>query len=163
MNAYTALNVVVLAAGEGSRMKSAKPKPLHKVGGLSLLGHALRAVDGFESARITVVTGAGGEAVTAAAKAFDPDAGIAVQAERLGTGHAVLAAKDALATGGEALVLYADTPFIRPETIEEMLAARALGADQRQTVGTERLAQGDVVVAHLRGAPVSRRAALLGS
>ena len=120
---------VILAAGEGSRMKSSRPKPLHEVGGLSLLGHAMASAASLDGARSTVVVGAGGEQVGAAAKALDPDAAIAVQTERRGTAHAVLAARGALGDADEAVVLYADTPFIRGETLADMAAARAAGAD----------------------------------
>ena len=119
---------IILAAGEGSRMKSARPKPLHEVAGLSLLGHTIRTAGAMADA-VTVVTGAGAEAVANAAKALHPDAAIAEQTERLGTAHAVLAARPALLNGGEALILYADTPFIRPETLAAMADARKGGAD----------------------------------
>lgn len=130
-NTYSA---IILAAGEGSRMKSARPKPLHEVGGLSLLGHAMASAGSLGSpsvgdVRLSVVVGAGGASVEAAALAIDPNADIATQAERLGTAHAVLAARDTLAMGGEAVVLYADTPFIRPETLTAMRGMRAAGAD----------------------------------
>ncbi|MEL7465627.1 MAG: bifunctional UDP-N-acetylglucosamine diphosphorylase/glucosamine-1-phosphate N-acetyltransferase GlmU [Pseudomonadota bacterium] len=123
------LTAIILAAGEGSRMKSRLPKPLHEVAGLSLLGHAMASVHAIGEARITVVVGSGAEKVRAAAEALAPDVGFATQEERLGTAHAVLAARDALGAGGEAVVLYADTPFIRPETLAAMAAERAAGAD----------------------------------
>ncbi len=123
------LAVLLLAAGEGSRMRSARPKPLHEVGGLSLLGHAMRAAEAASPARVTVVVGAGGEMVAKAARALRPDVEIAEQAERRGTAHAVLAARATLAShDGDAAVLYADTPFIRPETLAAMRRARAEGA-----------------------------------
>lgn len=123
------IQTVILAAGEGARMKSDRPKPLHEVGGLSLLGHAMASAAAFGSDAVTVVAGAGGEAVSKAARALDPTAGVVFQTERLGTGHAVLAAREALEKGGEALVVYADTPFVRAETFAAMAAERAAGAD----------------------------------
>ncbi|WP_413788567.1 bifunctional UDP-N-acetylglucosamine diphosphorylase/glucosamine-1-phosphate N-acetyltransferase GlmU [Paludibacillus litoralis] len=121
---------IILAAGEGSRMKSAIPKPLHAIGGLPLLVHAIRAAETLAPARVTVVTGAGGDEVAKAARAARPDIEIVEQAERLGTGHAVLSARGALAAhDGDAVVLYADTPFIREDTLKAMRARRAAGAD----------------------------------
>lgn len=121
---------IVLAAGEGSRMKSSLPKPLHEVAGLSLLAHTLRAAESAGPARVAVVTGAGGAQVAKAAAAAHPGAEIVEQTERLGTAHAVLTARGALAAhDGDAVVLYADTPFIRPETLAAMRARRAAGAD----------------------------------
>ncbi|QIE57775.1 bifunctional UDP-N-acetylglucosamine diphosphorylase/glucosamine-1-phosphate N-acetyltransferase GlmU [Pikeienuella piscinae] len=121
---------IILAAGDGTRMNSAQPKPLHAVGGLSLLRHAIHAAETMEPARLTVVTPDGADAVADAAKAAHPGAETVEQNERLGTGHAVLAARGALAAhDGDAVVLYADTPFIRAETLAEMRARRAAGAD----------------------------------
>lgn len=128
--AYPPIAAIILAAGEGTRMKSALPKPLHKVAGLSLLAHAIRAAETTAPARLTVVTSAAADAVAAAAETAHPGAGTAVQAERLGTAHAVLAARETLAAHrGDAVVLYADTPFIRAETLAAMRARRAAGAD----------------------------------
>ena len=121
--------VIVLAAGQGTRMNSDLPKVLHPLGGVPLLAHALAAARGLEPARIVLVTGHGGEAVAAAGRAIDEDIRIVVQAEQKGTGHAVLQAAPALAGfEGDVVVLYADTPLIRPETLQAMLAARAGGA-----------------------------------
>ena len=124
------LAAILLAAGEGTRMKSARPKPLHEVAGRSLLGHALSSVAPLNPSRIAVVVGASGEQVAAAALAAHPAVEIHEQTERLGTAHAVLAARALLANSlGDAVVLYADTPFVRRETIEAMQAKRAAGAD----------------------------------
>lgn len=121
---------IILAAGEGSRMKSAIPKPLHAVGGRSLLAHTIEAAKSVQPDGIALVVGAGGEAVSAAALREAPGAVLVEQKERLGTAHAVLAAKDVLASAdGDAVVLYADTPFIQPETLSAMQNARAAGAD----------------------------------
>ncbi|MGI3170831.1 bifunctional UDP-N-acetylglucosamine diphosphorylase/glucosamine-1-phosphate N-acetyltransferase GlmU [Pseudooceanicola sp. C21-150M6] len=119
--------LVVLAAGQGTRMNSDLPKVLHKIGGAPMLVHAIRSGEALEPARIVVVTGHGGEAVGKAALDYQPMAEIAVQAEQKGTAHAVAQAQEALeGFDGDAIVLYGDTPFIRPETLEKMQAARAV-------------------------------------
>ncbi|RBI87068.1 bifunctional UDP-N-acetylglucosamine diphosphorylase/glucosamine-1-phosphate N-acetyltransferase GlmU [Rhodosalinus halophilus] len=118
--------LVVLAAGMGSRMRSDRPKVLHEVGGAPLLAHALRAGRALAPERVVVVTGPDMEAVAAAAHEECPEAGIAVQAERLGTGHAVAQAAPFLQSfEGDVVVLYGDTPFIRPETLAALAEARA--------------------------------------
>lgn len=118
--------VIILAAGKGTRMKSAMPKVLHQIGYAPLLHHAMKTAEALSPERIIVVTGHGGEAVAEAARAWAPDVRIAVQEQQLGTGHAVLAGKDELAGfGGDLFVLFADTPFIRPETLIRMREARA--------------------------------------
>ena len=120
------LSVIILAAGEGSRMKSATPKPLHEVAGLSLLGHCYAAADAAGAGARAVVVGAGGDQVAAAARALDERTRVFEQAERLGTAHAVLAAREALErAAGDVVVLYGDTPFIRAETLAKMRAAPA--------------------------------------
>ena len=120
------VSLIVLAAGQGTRMNSDLPKVLHQVGAAPLLHHALRAGQSLGPERIIVVAGQGAEAVTKAALAFDDTATVVVQEERLGTGHAVAQALPALADAtGDAVILYGDTPFIRAETLEAMLAARA--------------------------------------
>lgn len=122
--------LIVLAAGQGSRMKSARPKVLHEVGGLPLLGHALVSAAGLSPERRVVVTGHGSEAVEAALRTLAPDATVVRQVERRGTAHAVMQARPALdGFAGDAVVLYADTPFVRGETLARMAAARADGAD----------------------------------
>jgi bifunctional UDP-N-acetylglucosamine pyrophosphorylase / glucosamine-1-phosphate N-acetyltransferase len=120
--------VVVLAAGEGTRMASARPKVLHAIAGRSLIGHvlcAVRAIDG----EIAVVVGSGQDAVVEAVKAFMPDVEFYIQHERRGTAHAVLAAKAALARGADdVVVVFADTPLITPQTIARLRGALAAGA-----------------------------------
>lgn len=119
--------LIVLAAGKGTRMKSDLPKVLHPLGGRPLLAHALKAGEG--AARAVVVAGHGAELVRAAVAETMPDAEVVVQREQLGTGHAVAQAGPALKDfAGDAIVLYGDTPFIRPETLMAMQAARASGA-----------------------------------
>jgi len=118
--------LVILAAGMGTRMRSDRPKVLHEVGGAPLIAHALRAGLALAPERVVVVTGPGMEDVAAAAHEEWPEAGIAVQAERLGTGHAVAQAAPFLqGFEGDVVVLYGDTPFVRPATLEAMSAARA--------------------------------------
>lgn len=118
--------LVILAAGQGTRMNSDLPKVLHKVAGVPLLHHAMQAGAALSPGKVVVVAGHGAEAVTRAARDFDPDCEVVVQAEQLGTAHAVGQARAALAgLTGDCVVLYGDTPFIRPETLEAMLAARS--------------------------------------
>ena len=118
--------LIVLAAGQGTRMNSDLPKVLHRLGGAPLVAHALRAGRALEPARVVVVAGHGAERVTRALAAHDPEADVVLQTEQLGTGHAVAQALPALAGfEGRVVVLYGDTPFIRPETLEAMLAAEA--------------------------------------
>ena len=109
---------VVLAAGEGTRMLSALPKVLHRIAGQSLLSHVMSAVRGAGGTRCAVVVGPAHDAVAVEARAELPDAEVFVQAERRGTAHAVLAAKAALARGyDDVLVVFGDTPLIRPQTL----------------------------------------------
>ncbi|MFG1344687.1 bifunctional UDP-N-acetylglucosamine diphosphorylase/glucosamine-1-phosphate N-acetyltransferase GlmU [Xanthobacter autotrophicus DSM 431] len=123
------LLVVVLAAGEGTRMASRLPKVLHKVAGRTMLHHVLEAARAAGATRTAVVVGPGREDVAAEAQRIVPDAQVFVQAERLGTAHAVLAARAALEQGADdVLVLYADTPLIRSETLARLRAPLAEGA-----------------------------------
>lgn len=120
------VSLVILAAGMGSRMNSDLPKVLHPLAGAPLLVHAMRAGAALEPERVVVVTGHEGEKVAKAARAENPEALIAHQADQLGTAHAVAQAREALAGfSGDLVVLYGDTPFIRPETLEAMREARA--------------------------------------
>ncbi|UWQ22808.1 bifunctional UDP-N-acetylglucosamine diphosphorylase/glucosamine-1-phosphate N-acetyltransferase GlmU [Jannaschia sp. W003] len=122
--------LIVLAAGQGSRMKSERPKVLHEVAGAPLLRHALLSGAALEPVRTVVVVGHGGEAVETALRGFDEDAVVAVQTEQRGTAHAVAQARGALeGFDGDAFVLYGDTPFIEGETLQRMAEARAAGAD----------------------------------
>jgi len=120
------VSVIILAAGQGTRMNSGLPKVLHALGAAPLLHHAMRAAQSLDPDRTIVVAGHGAEAVSKAAKAFDPDVQIVLQAEQRGTGHAVQQAAPLL-TGvtGDAIVLYGDTPFLRAETLDRMMQARA--------------------------------------
>lgn len=119
------LSLILLAAGQGSRMQSDLPKVLHKVAGAPLLHHAMTAGRQLNPGKTVVVTGHGADQVAASARAFDDEVSVVLQAEQLGTGHAVAQAAEALqGESGDAIVLYGDTPFIRPETLEAMLEAR---------------------------------------
>jgi bifunctional UDP-N-acetylglucosamine pyrophosphorylase/glucosamine-1-phosphate N-acetyltransferase len=119
---------VVLAAGEGTRMRCSRPKVLHEIGGRSLIAHALAAAGGI-GGRVAVVVGPGQDAVVKAAKALVPEAVFFVQQERRGTAHAVLAARPALAQGADDVVVaFADTPLVTPQTIMRLRGALAGGA-----------------------------------
>jgi bifunctional UDP-N-acetylglucosamine pyrophosphorylase/glucosamine-1-phosphate N-acetyltransferase len=120
------VSVIVLAAGQGTRMNSDLPKVLHQVAAAPLLHHALTTAHSLEPSRVVTVTGHGGEAVAAAATAFNETVETVVQDPQLGTAHAVAQAAPLLADEpGEAIVLYADTPLIREDTLRAMLDARA--------------------------------------
>jgi bifunctional UDP-N-acetylglucosamine pyrophosphorylase/glucosamine-1-phosphate N-acetyltransferase len=120
------VSVIVLAAGQGTRMNSDVPKVLHPVAAAPLLHHALSLARSLEPFRIVTVTGHGGKAVAASALAFDEAVETVVQDPQLGTGHAVAQAAPLLADAeGEAIVIYADSPLIRAETLRAMLDARS--------------------------------------
>jgi bifunctional UDP-N-acetylglucosamine pyrophosphorylase/glucosamine-1-phosphate N-acetyltransferase len=131
MSARTCLTIV-LAAGEGTRMRSSRPKVLHAIGGRPLVAHVMAAVRETAGAA-AVVIGPGQDKVAAAAAAAMPAAKIFVQAERRGTAHAVLAARDAIAQGSEGigaddiLVVFADTPLVQPRTLARLREPLAQG------------------------------------
>jgi bifunctional UDP-N-acetylglucosamine pyrophosphorylase/glucosamine-1-phosphate N-acetyltransferase len=116
--------LIILAAGKGTRMNSDLPKVLHPIAGEPMLIHALSAADALEPEARIVVAGHGADAVRSAVEAHDSEIRVVEQTEQLGTAHAVDQARDALeGFEGTALVLYGDTPFIRPETLEAMQEA----------------------------------------
>ena len=118
---------IVLAAGEGTRMRSANPKVLHPVAGQSLLSHVLAAVP--NSSAVAVVVGPDHDAVAKEAKRVRPEASTFVQRERLGTAHAVLAARDAVTAGADDLLIaFGDTPLISAATFERLRQALKNGA-----------------------------------
>ena len=118
--------LIVLAAGMGTRMNSDLPKVLHPVAGAPLLIHALKSGAGLDPAQTIVVAGHGAGAVGETARSWDETARIVLQEEQKGTAHAVGMAREALdGFDGDVIVLYGDTPFIRPETLEAMQQARA--------------------------------------
>jgi bifunctional UDP-N-acetylglucosamine pyrophosphorylase/glucosamine-1-phosphate N-acetyltransferase len=120
------VSLIVLAAGKGTRMNSDLPKVLHPLGSAPLLHHALHAGQSLDPERVVVVAGHGAAAVEKAALAFDSGIDVVLQTEQLGTGHAVAQAAPLLANApGDAIVLYGDTPFVRAETLQAMLDARA--------------------------------------
>ena len=120
---------IVLAAGEGTRMRSSRAKVLHAVAGRSLLGHVLAALCAAGGTTTAVVVGPDRDDVAAEARAMLPDAQVFTQAERRGTAHAVLAAKAAIERGSDdMLVIFGDTPLILPQTLAKLRAAIASGA-----------------------------------
>ncbi|OUS06789.1 UDP-N-acetylglucosamine diphosphorylase/glucosamine-1-phosphate N-acetyltransferase [Rhodobacterales bacterium 52_120_T64] len=117
---------LILAAGQGSRMKSDLPKVLHKIAGAPMLWHTMQCAAQIEADQTIVVVGHGGEKTSDAAIEYDADAKIIWQKDQNGTGHAVQQAKAEMDDfDGDVIVLYGDTPFIRPETLQKMLEARA--------------------------------------
>jgi bifunctional UDP-N-acetylglucosamine pyrophosphorylase/glucosamine-1-phosphate N-acetyltransferase len=125
------LAAIVLAAGQGTRMHSALPKVLHPIGGRPMVKHLLATVETLGADRIVVVVGPDMETVAGAVAPWPT----ALQADRLGTAHAVSAALPALGDtpADDALVLYGDTPLVSAATLRAMLAARA-GADDPAVV-----------------------------
>ena len=120
---------IVLAAGEGTRMRSSLPKVLHAVAGQTLLANVLAAAPTGPGTSLAVVVGPGHEAVAAEAKRVRPDATTFVQRERLGTAHAVLAAREAIARGADDIVIaFGDTPLISAGTFARMRAPLNGGA-----------------------------------
>ncbi|SEN41946.1 UDP-N-acetylglucosamine pyrophosphorylase /glucosamine-1-phosphate N-acetyltransferase [Pseudorhodobacter antarcticus] len=120
------VSLIVLAAGKGTRMNSDLPKVLHLLGAAPLLHHALQGAQALDPEKIVVVAGHGAQAVEKAARAFDDSITVVLQTEQLGTGHAVAQAASQLANAtGDVIVLYGDTPFVRLETLQAMLDARA--------------------------------------
>lgn len=118
--------LIILAAGMGTRMNSDLPKVLHQIAGAPMVVHAMQSGASLAPERTVIVTGHGTDLVQDAVRAHDEDAMFALQSEQLGTAHAVAQTRSALqGFGGDAIVLYGDTPFIRPETLEAMVAARA--------------------------------------
>ncbi len=115
------LHVIILAAGEGKRMRSAKPKVLQPIGGRPMLAQVIAAARELEPAGIHVVYGHAGDQVRAAF-ADQPDLHWAEQSQRLGTGHAVEQATPAVPDSATVLILYGDVPLIRAETLRRLLA-----------------------------------------
>jgi bifunctional UDP-N-acetylglucosamine pyrophosphorylase/glucosamine-1-phosphate N-acetyltransferase len=113
-------SVVVLAAGQGTRMRSDTHKVLHPIAGRPMLMHLLATVEAMGAGRIVVVVGKGREQLEKALEGHGVTT--ALQAEQKGTGHAVQMAEDALGgVDGPVLILYGDTPFVTRETLERML------------------------------------------
>ncbi|RWF30892.1 bifunctional UDP-N-acetylglucosamine diphosphorylase/glucosamine-1-phosphate N-acetyltransferase GlmU [Mesorhizobium sp.] len=120
---------VILAAGEGTRMKSALPKVLHPIAGLPMVAHVAKAAEAAGSGDLALVIGHGADEMRKAAQKFAPNAETFVQEKRLGTAHAVLAARAAISKGyDDILVMFGDTPLIDPEALAVARQKLAEGA-----------------------------------
>jgi bifunctional UDP-N-acetylglucosamine pyrophosphorylase/glucosamine-1-phosphate N-acetyltransferase len=173
-NTQRRLVAIILAAGEGTRMRSDKPKVLHPVAGRPMLGHVLMAAAAAE--RVIVVVGPGRDDVADYARSVRPDVTIAIQTERRGTAHAVLAAEAALADAAAAglddlVVMFGDTPLVTTTIITDLRGAlaqgcvvAALGFEAKDPTGYGRLLMdGDALVAireHKDATPAERTVSL---
>ena len=128
--------VIVLAAGEGTRMKSAIPKVLHTIGGRSLLGHAIAAARGVDPENLAIVVRHGRDLVAAHIAEVDADAIIADQDDIKGTGRATECALDALPAHleGTVLVTYGDVPLLAAATLRGLLEAHAASGSAKASV-----------------------------
>src|ERR1051325_8771363 len=115
------LEIVILAAGQGKRMRSSLPKILHPLAGRPLLSHVLDTARALAPRRIIVVHGNGAEQVRTAFA--DAQVEWALQAEQLGTGHAVQQALPSISPDADVLILYADVPLVRSDTLKRLLDA----------------------------------------
>ena len=142
------LTVVVLAAGKGTRMKSGLPKVMHRVAGRSMIGHVLATAAALEPTCAVVVLAPGMAEVEAELRRSALEPAVAIQEPALGTGHALMAARERIPAGGRVLVLYGDTPLVTAETLRQLLAAvddvgaavGVLGMRPPDTTGYGRLA-----------------------
>ncbi len=149
--ASSSVTAIVLAAGEGTRMRSTRPKVLHEVAGRTLVGHVLAAVQDARVDRIAVVVGPDRDDVAAEVSRLVPGAENFVQRERRGTAHAVLAAREVLGHGDDVVVLFGDTPLVRSETIARLhdtlstdgAAVAVLGFEAADPTGYGRLVRDD--------------------
>ena len=123
----TVQTVIVLAAGEGTRMKSATPKVLHSVAGRSLLGHVLHAINHLNPTELRIVVGSGREAVEAHIADISPKATTVFQERRGGTGHAAQLALAGKAPKGTVLVLAGDTPLLSGDSLAQFVEAHTSG------------------------------------
>ena len=143
--------VVILAAGEGTRMKSSTPKVLHPISGRSLVGHVLNAVDALSPKQVRVVVGAGREQVEAHLSEVAPHVTTVFQEKRGGTGHATQLALDGLNATGTILVLAGDTPMLTGSSLTQLLeehhaggfTASVLTAEHPDPTGYGRIIRGD--------------------
>ena len=119
--------VVILAAGEGTRMKSSTPKVLHPIAGRTLVGHVLNAVDALSPKNVRVVVGAGREQVEAHIAEIAPKAVTIFQEKRGGTGHATQLALAGMAPQGTVLILAGDTPLLSGDSLAQFVAAHTAG------------------------------------
>ncbi|MEU8221883.1 bifunctional UDP-N-acetylglucosamine diphosphorylase/glucosamine-1-phosphate N-acetyltransferase GlmU [Kribbella sp. NPDC048915] len=124
MTSHRPAAVVIMAAGLGTRMKSATPKVLHEIGGRSLVGHAVHAARALSPEHLVVVVGNGRELVEEHLKAVDPEARTAVQEQQLGTGDAVRAGLTAVPADfdGSVIVTSGDVPLLEAETLHDLVA-----------------------------------------
>ncbi|MGB8816772.1 MAG: NTP transferase domain-containing protein, partial [Rhizobiaceae bacterium] len=121
---------VILAAGEGTRMKSALSKVLHPVGGLPMVAHTVRAASAAGVGAVALVVGRDADKVEEAARPFAKSVTVHVQTERLGTAHAVLAAREAIAQGyDDVIVMFGDTPLIDARALARARAKLKDGND----------------------------------
>lgn len=124
------LLAIVLAAGEGTRMRSDLPKVLHEVGGLPMVGHTIRAIEQAGCDKVALVVGNGAEKVEKVTCQMKPALTVYVQTERFGTAHAVLAAKNAFSEGNHDIIIgYGDTPLVTLELFVSVIDALNDGAD----------------------------------
>lgn len=126
------MEVVILAAGKGTRMNSSTPKVLHSIGGKAMLAHAIDAVTELESNLIHVVVGYGADKIEKYCEENLPDIPLSfvTQSEQLGTGHAVQQAIPQLTSHDDSnnvLILYGDVPLIQPQTLESLLSKASSG------------------------------------
>ncbi|WP_394001865.1 bifunctional UDP-N-acetylglucosamine diphosphorylase/glucosamine-1-phosphate N-acetyltransferase GlmU [Luteimonas sp. WGS1318] len=165
------LHVVILAAGEGKRMKSSRPKVLQRIAGRPMLWHVIEAARALSPAGIHVVHGHGGEQVRAAFE-DQPDIAWAEQADQLGTGHAVRQAMPGVPDGAQVLVLYGDVPLLRAETLRRLVAIEGrlavLAAELDDPTGYGRIvrdSEGHVgaIVEHKDATGEQRRIALVNT
>ncbi|MBV9558368.1 MAG: NTP transferase domain-containing protein, partial [Pseudolabrys sp.] len=120
---------IVLAAGEGTRMRSRLPKVMHQVAGRTMLAHVLGALGSSKNTRVAVVIPPNQNSVAVEVERVSPGAQVFVQRERRGTAHAMMAAKAALKRkADDILVLFGDTPLIRPQVLDQLRTAIADGA-----------------------------------
>jgi bifunctional UDP-N-acetylglucosamine pyrophosphorylase/glucosamine-1-phosphate N-acetyltransferase len=121
---------IILAAGEGTRMRSAMPKVMHQVGGRPMLGHVIAAAQGAGANRIATVVGPNAGQVRAFVAEAAPESATYEQTQRLGTAHAVLAAaKEFRNLPDDVIVLYGDTPLLTAATLKRLRSALTRGAD----------------------------------
>jgi bifunctional UDP-N-acetylglucosamine pyrophosphorylase/glucosamine-1-phosphate N-acetyltransferase len=149
---------IVLAAGEGTRMRSRHPKVLHAIGGRSLLAHVLAAVADADATALAVVVGPGHDEAAAEAKRVAPQAAVFTQVDRRGTAHAALCARAVLAQGADdVLIVFGDTPFVPAlilaklrQAIAEGAAIAVLGFRPRDPAGYGRLIVDDARLIDIR-------------
>ena len=163
------LHVVIMAAGKGTRMKSAVAKVLHDVAGIPLIGHVLRAVDGLQPASVVLIVGHMADQVRTAVLGIRPNSAIALQEPQLGTGHAVLQAEPHLrGKTGTLLLLSGDVPLMRTQTLRALVehhraagaTATVLTADFAEPDGYGRIVRTDgaisAIVEHKDASPAER-------